>query len=74
MLHLKQVESALEIEYSLDVSPSFNGAKTSYSPTARSTSIYAVTSIKQGIDDIGEKVDRGFQVCVQQIYCLGSNH
>jgi hypothetical protein len=31
----------------------------------------AVISIKRGIDDIGEKVDRGFQVCVQQIYCLG---
>jgi hypothetical protein len=30
----------------------------------------AVTSIKRGIDDVGEKVDHGFQVCVQRIYCL----
>jgi hypothetical protein len=34
----------------------------------------AVTSIKQEINGVGEKVDRGFQVRVQQICCLRFDH
>jgi hypothetical protein len=34
----------------------------------------AVTIIKRGIDDVGEKVDRGFQVCIQRICRLRFDH